>query len=341
MLLVSLEKLVVQLRQKKQEATKLRKKAEDLVKESRSAEKRSMSGLQAVDKKIESQREESSDVSTVLLQKNSQLASIGRLVASAEERLLKERESVEQAEQEIEFANTPAEKGYAEDRLRLLNNHVSELVEEINRRQKTAKKILVDVERFSDAQSKITTKIQKQSQSKPSLRYTKVVNHTATQKSLKELERRTKAEKSAQKLLDNASLKLKESLANKKKAPQKKKTSAVVAGKKKKAAATKKKATTAAKRKAKTATKRKAKTATKRKAKTATKRKAKTATKRKAKTATKRKATTATKRKATTATKRKATTIKKKTAATKKKAKTTPKKKTAATKKKTVKKSRR
>ena len=323
MLLVSLEKLVVQLRQKKQEATKLRKKAEDLVKESRSAEKRSMSGLQAVDKKIESQREESSDVSTVLLQKNSQLASIGRLVASAEERLLKERESVEQAEQEIEFANTPAEKGYAEDRLRLLNNHVSELVEEINRRQKTAKKILVDVERFSDAQSKITTKIQKQSQSKPSLRYTKVVNHTATQKSLKELERRTKAEKSAQKLLDNAHLKLKESLANKKK------TSAVVAGKKKKAAATKKKATTAAKRKATTAAKRKA---------TTTKKKT-VATKKKAKTTPKKKPAAVKKTKKSA--KKKVVAKKKAKTATKKKAKITPKKKTAATKKKTIKKSRR
>jgi len=50
--LASLEKLVIQLRQKKQEATKLRKKAEEQVKEFRSAEKRSSSGLQSIDKKL-------------------------------------------------------------------------------------------------------------------------------------------------------------------------------------------------------------------------------------------------------------------------------------------------
>jgi len=86
--LASLEKLVIQLRQKKQEATKLRKKAEEQVKEFRSAEKRSSSGLQSIDKKIESEKEESTDVSTVLTRKNSQLESIGRLIAAAEQRLI-------------------------------------------------------------------------------------------------------------------------------------------------------------------------------------------------------------------------------------------------------------
>jgi len=52
--LVSLDKLVIQLRQKKQEATKLRQKAENQLKELRSTEKRSSSGLQTIDKKIES-----------------------------------------------------------------------------------------------------------------------------------------------------------------------------------------------------------------------------------------------------------------------------------------------
>ena len=71
--LASLEKLVVQLRQKKQEATKLRKKAEKQLKEVRSAERRSSSGLNTIDRKIESERENISDVSTVLTQKTSQL----------------------------------------------------------------------------------------------------------------------------------------------------------------------------------------------------------------------------------------------------------------------------
>ena len=215
-LLVSLEKLVIQLRQKKQEATKLRKISEDKVKEFSSAEKRSFSGLQSIDKKIESEREESSDVSTVLLRKNSQLESIGRLIATAEDRLVKEKEEIEQTEQELEFAENSLEKENAEARLRSLNDHVNELVEEIKNRQKTAKKISDDVTNFSDVQSKIVSKIKKQTNSKPSLRESKVTSHKAAQKFVKELDRRIKAEESAQKLLEKASskLKLQELLAN-------------------------------------------------------------------------------------------------------------------------------
>ena len=177
--MASLEKLVIQLRQKKQEASKLRQKAENQVKEFRSAEKRSVSVLHTIDRKIEFEREESGDVSTVLLRKNAQLESIGRLIATAEDRLSKEKEAIEQAEQEIEFADSPLEKQNAETRLRSLSAHVDELVEEIKSRQKTAKKITGDVTNFSDIKSKIVSKIQKQTKSKPSLRETKVSSHKA------------------------------------------------------------------------------------------------------------------------------------------------------------------
>jgi len=242
--LVSLEKLVIQLRQKKQEATKLRQKAENQVKELRSAEKRSSSGLQTIDKKIESEREESSDVSTVLLRKNAQLESIERLIATAEDRLATEKEAIDQIEQEIEFADNPIEKENAEIRLRSLNNRVGELVEEIKNRQKTAKKILGDVTNFSDIKSKIVSKIQKQTKSKPSLRETKISSHKAAQNLLKDLERKTKAEESAQKSLENAYSKLKELSAKKKtaskKRPAKKKTASKKRPAKKKTAAKKK-----------------------------------------------------------------------------------------------------
>ena len=51
--MASLEKLVVQLRQRKQDATKLRKRAEKQLKEVLSTERRSASGLHSIDKKIE------------------------------------------------------------------------------------------------------------------------------------------------------------------------------------------------------------------------------------------------------------------------------------------------
>ena len=69
--LASLEKLVVQLRQKKTRGKQsLGKKAEKQLKDVRSTERRSSSGLHSIDKKIESEREDVSDVSTSSYSKN-------------------------------------------------------------------------------------------------------------------------------------------------------------------------------------------------------------------------------------------------------------------------------
>ena len=156
--MASLERLVVQLRQKKQDATKLKKKAEKQLKEVRAVERRSSSGLTSIARKIESELEDVSDTSDILIRKTSQLESIERLVEAAEERITREKELIEQAQQEIEFSENPDEKQNAEDRLRSLNDHVQELFSEIKSRQKTAKKILGDSNKFANIKSKITSK---------------------------------------------------------------------------------------------------------------------------------------------------------------------------------------
>ncbi len=231
--LASLEKIVVELRQKRNEKTNLRKKSEKQLKDVLTIEKRSSSGLTSVDRKIESEREDVSDVSTVLTQKTSQLESISRLLASAEERLIREKESIEQTEQEIEFSESPEEKQNAESRLRFLNDHVQELIFEIKSRQKTAKKISDDVSKFSTIKSNISSKIQKQTKSKPSLREIKTTSHKAAQKFVKELEVRTRAEESAKNALDKVSKNLQEFLTNKRKAAKKKVAKRKPAAKKK------------------------------------------------------------------------------------------------------------
>ncbi|MEX0861158.1 hypothetical protein, partial [Nitrosopumilus sp.] len=213
--MASLEKLVVQLRQKKQDATKIRQKTEEQLKSARASEKRSLSGLQTVDKKIESERETSEDVSTILTQKTSQLESIGRLIAMAEERLAKEKEAIEQIEQEIEFADNPEEKQNAEARLRSLNSHIGELVSEIKIRQKTADKISNDIANYSNIQSKINSTIQKQTKSKPTLRETKTTNHKTVQKLVAQLSRQVKSEQSIASSLESTTSKLKSLLAKK------------------------------------------------------------------------------------------------------------------------------
>ena len=194
--MASLERLVIQLRQKKQEATKLKKKAEKQLKENRSIERRSSSGLNSIDRKIESEREDVSDTSDILTRKTSQLESIERLVAAAEERLTREKEAIEQTEQEIEFSDNPEEKQNAEVKLRSLNDSVQELITEIKSRQKTAKKMADNVTQYSEIKSKITSKIQKITISKPTLRETIAKSHKTAERFVRELERRTKAEDS-------------------------------------------------------------------------------------------------------------------------------------------------
>ena len=221
-LLASLEKLVFQLRQKKHDATKLRKKVEKQLKDTRSIERRSFSGLNSVDKKIEFEREDISDVSTVLTQKTSQLESLQRLISAAQERLINEKELVEQIEQEIEFSENPEEKQSTEDRLRSILNHIKELNFEIKNREKTVKKISNDIAAYSNVKTNIATKIQKQSKSKPTLRETMKSSHDAAEKFVKELERRTNAEESAKKALEKVSSKFKELLIKKRKAAKKK-----------------------------------------------------------------------------------------------------------------------
>ena len=250
--MASLEKLVTQLRKKKQDATKLRIKAEAELKKYRSAEKRSASGIISIDKKIDSEKENVFDVSTILNQKTSQLESIGRLVASAEERLTREKESVDNIQQEIEFAENPEEKQNAEARLHSLIDHIEEITAEIKNRQKTAKKISEEIANFSNIKSKITSTIQKQSKSKPTLRETMVTSRKSAGKLVKELEKRIKAEEYAKTALDKASSKLKEFLTKKRKSTNKKpskKTAAKRKPSKKTAAKRKPSKKTAAKRK--------------------------------------------------------------------------------------------
>ena len=210
-----LEKLVTKLRKRKQEATRLKNKAEKQLQEFRSIERRSSSSLNTIDKKIESEKEDATDVTETLTQKNAQIESVGRLITLANERLDREKDAVTQTEQEIEFASTPEEKSYAEARLRAIKDRITELEFEIKNREKTAKKIANDISKFNDVKSKITTKIQKQSKSKPSLKATLVSSHKEASRLTKELERRTRAEEAAKNALDKATKKLHEFLAKK------------------------------------------------------------------------------------------------------------------------------
>ena len=246
--MASLENLVVKLHKEKQEAKKLKKKAETQMRKSLAVEKRSFSGLRSVEKKIQSEREESSGISEVLARKMSQLESVERLIAMAQEKLKREKEMVEETEQEIEFAESPVETESAEGKLRSLNDHIQELISEIKSRQKTAKKISDDVGFYSNIQSKLGLQIQKQIQSKASLRNAMITGRKSAKILSGEMEKQTKAEESAKKSLEGVFSRLEK---NSKRKPAAKKTAAKRKPAAKKTAAKRKPAAkkTAAKRK--------------------------------------------------------------------------------------------
>ena len=110
----SLVRLASKLEKKKQEVSKIRRKSQRELDKVKSVHRRSASGLKTIERHIESAREELTDVSGVLTQKLAQKESIERLVAAAEDRLNREKEAKEQAEQDLEFADSPEEKQNAE-----------------------------------------------------------------------------------------------------------------------------------------------------------------------------------------------------------------------------------
>src|SRR3970040_453830 len=134
--LASLEKLIVKLRQKKQAATNLRKKTEKQLQQVRSLERKSSSGLNSIDRKIESEKEDTTDISGILNQKTSQLESIERLVVAAHEHLNREKDALNDAEQKLEFATNIEEKQYAQLQLNTIHDLIQELEFEIKNREK-------------------------------------------------------------------------------------------------------------------------------------------------------------------------------------------------------------
>jgi len=260
MSLVSLEKMVLNLRKRKEAASRLKLKTEKQLREFRSTERRSSSGLASLDKKIEIEREDSSGVSDILTQKNAQLESIGRLITTAEDRLIQEKEALVETEQQLEFVENNDEKQNVESKLKSIRSRIEDLEFEINSRKKTAKKISEQVAQNAEEKSKITSKIKKQTKSKPSLRETMINSHKKAEKFQKELERYTKNEENAKNSLDKAMAKLQELRLNKKK-PSKSKSSRKTTPKRKTATRPSRKTTP----KRKTATRPSRKTTPKRK----------------------------------------------------------------------------
>ena len=231
--MASLIQKATQLQLKKREASKLRRKGELEFKKAKTLANRSISGLISLQKKIESSKEELEDVSGVLTQRLAQQESIQRLVVSAEDRLKREKEAKEQAEQELEFAESEEDKSQAKSRLQIIDDRINELVEEIHQRSKTFKKIAQSIEDYKKSTSKLSGKIQKQTHSKPTLKQLIKTSKKTTSKIAKQIIRQAKQEEAAKENLSKISKQLSELAAKRRKKSSSKKKSKARKGKSK------------------------------------------------------------------------------------------------------------
>ncbi len=208
--MASLLKKVSMLQQKRMEAARLRRKGEREIQKAQYLTKRSVSGLATIKRKIESSKEELEDVSGVLTQKLARQESIQRLIAAAEENLRREKEAKDQTEQEIEFAESDEVKHQAMARLRIISERINELVDEIKQRGGALKKIIDDIEDYKQSRVKISTKIQKQTKSKPVLQNLLKTSKKTTQRLAKQVASKAKQEELAKRNLTIISKKLSE-----------------------------------------------------------------------------------------------------------------------------------
>ncbi len=224
--MASLARKAVLLQQRKHEAAKLRKKGEIEFLKTKSLANRSVSGLVTLQRRIDSSKEELEDVSGILTQRMAQQESIQRLIANAQEGLRRENEAKEQAEQDVSFADSDEEKHQEIARLRIITDRIDELVDEINHRTKTAKKISQGIEDYKKSSTKLTTKIKKQTHSKPDLQKLIKTSRKTTIRLKKQIKSKAKQEESAKLNLSKISKKLSALASKKRKTSTKKKSKA-------------------------------------------------------------------------------------------------------------------
>jgi len=223
--LASITRKTVLLQLRKQEAAKLRRKGEREFLQAKSLANRTVSGLVSLQRRIDSSKEQLEDVSGILTQRMAQQESIQRLIANAQESLRRENEAKEQAEQEVDFAESDEEKHQAIARLRIITERIDELVDEIKQRSKTAKKISQGIKDYKKSSTKLTSKIKKQTHSKPVLQKLIKTGRKTTIRLAKQIERKSKQEESAKLTLSKISKKLSELASKRRKMSAKKKKS--------------------------------------------------------------------------------------------------------------------
>jgi DNA repair exonuclease SbcCD ATPase subunit len=164
----SLSSLVKSYKNKKIEAAKRRRQAENKLKSVLSIKRRSSSGLASLERRKEDNSRKREEISQLLNQHLAQRDSIQRLKISAEERIRQEQEARDQAQQQSEFAE-PAERANALERLKIIDDKIAELGSELKQRSLAEDRLVKIIADLEKQKGKNYVDLKKQTHSKPSL----------------------------------------------------------------------------------------------------------------------------------------------------------------------------
>lgn len=247
--MATLAKLAEKLKQQKMEASKIRRQNERALKEAISLGRRSSSGLRRLEKHLEHDKEQLTDINVEFNQILARKESLERLAKTAQERLVKENEAKDQAEIDLANADTDEAKANAQYRLDVAVEKIQELEAELQIREKAVQKVEKEIVDYKKSQSSTSQKIHKESKSKPVLVSQLKESKIDSEKFKKKLEVSEKREQNASKAFAKVTAKLEELMAKKRKAAAKKAAQKRKKASKKKATKKKKAAKKAARKK--------------------------------------------------------------------------------------------
>ena len=135
--MASLTKKLTVLKQRKSKAKKNRTKTSETLRLAKLLYRKSVSGTNSIQHKMDNFRSELEGISTILQQKFAQRDSITSLIEQAENRLDSEKEKYDEIKEEISFAS-----GEAKKQLEFTINTVSTEIEDLHSQLKSRKKTL-------------------------------------------------------------------------------------------------------------------------------------------------------------------------------------------------------
>ena len=167
--MVGLVTTAKKLTQQKLELGKIRRSSEKEFKKAKSISRKYSSSLTSLEKRVNSSREQAEDLGQILSQKIAQIESVQRLKNTAIEKLGLETQNKEQLEGESEFANTEEEKSSIASRLSMIHSTIAEIKNEIKQRTSMEKKLQQSIDEYNKSKSRVSSKIKKNLESKPTL----------------------------------------------------------------------------------------------------------------------------------------------------------------------------